>query len=116
MAVGVWLASRVTHALLYAALIAMPLLGWAQSSARSRHFAVFGQHLPSFVQHDRDLADSLAWWHTQVGWALLGLIALHIGAAMLHHFVLRDEILNSMLPRSWARNKRAAVRAKLQQP
>ena len=91
-----WIASRVTHGVLYAGLIVMPLLGWAQSSARSRHVALFGLGLPSLVKHDRDLADTLGWWHEQVGWVLLGFIGLHVAAALVHHFVFRDETLQSM--------------------
>lgn len=94
---AIWLASRVTHALLYVGLVAMPLLGWAQSSARSRHLMIFGHSLPRLVQHNPDLADSLGWWHEQVGWALLGLIVLHAGAALIHHFVFKDDTLKSML-------------------
>src|SRR5437762_13902990 len=56
---GMWLASRTTHLLIYLALIAMPLLGWAQSSARARHFKLFGLPIPSMVRHDADLAERL---------------------------------------------------------
>ncbi len=79
---GMWMASRATHMLIYAALIAMPLLGWAQSSARARHFKLFGLPMPSLVRHDSDLADTLASWHSQVGWVLLGLIGVHALAAL----------------------------------
>lgn len=93
-----WAASRVTHFLLYALLIALPLVGWAQSSARARRFNLFGQPLPSLVDHDRDLAEVLGWWHKQLGWVLLGLILLHSLAALYHHFVRRDDVLRAMLP------------------
>ena len=100
---AMWLASRLTHFLMYAVLVAMPLLGWAQSSAGGRHFAVFGVTLPRLIRHNPDLADSLGWWHAQLGWALLALIALHVAAALFHHFVRRDHLVRAMLPgyRPW---------------
>jgi cytochrome b561 len=106
---GMYMASRATHMLIYAALIAMPLLGWAQSSARARHLKLFGQPIPSLVRHNPDLADTLGSWHTQVGWVLLGLIGLHALAALYHHYVLRDHVLRAMLPSSPARSPRMDV-------
>ena len=94
----IWLASRATHFLIYTSLIAMPLLGWAQSSARARHFNLFGVPIPALVGHDRDKAEVWGWWHEQVGWALLGLILLHALAALYHHYVRRDDVLRAMLP------------------
>ena len=49
----------------------------AQSSARARHFKLFGLPVPSLVRHNPDLADTLGSWRAQVGWVLLGLIGLH---------------------------------------
>jgi cytochrome b561 len=97
---AMWLASRVTHLLIYALLIAMPLLGWAQSSARARHFNLLGVPIPALVGHDRDMAEIWGRWHQQVSWALLGLILLHALAALYHHYVRRDDVLRAMLPRS----------------
>lgn len=94
---AIWLASRVTHVLIYTSLIAMPLLGWAQSSARARHFNLFGAPIPALVGHDREGAEVWGWWHEQVGWALLGLILLHALAALYHHYVRRDDVLRAML-------------------
>jgi cytochrome b561 len=95
---AIWLASRVTHLSIYVLLIAMPLLGWAQSSARARHFNLFGIPIPAIVGHDRDMAEVWGWWHEQVGWALFALILLHATAALFHHYVRRDELVRAMLP------------------
>jgi cytochrome b561 len=92
------IASRATHVLIYACLVIMPLLGWAQSSAATRHFKLFGTAFPALVRRDLDLSDTLAWWHTQVGWLFLSLIALHAMAALFHHYVLRDDVLVTMIP------------------
>lgn len=91
-----WLA-RASHVLLYIGLIAMPLLGWAQSSAKMRNFKLFGVHLPALVGHDADLGDLLGEWHEALGWVILTLIGLHSLAALYHHFVRRDRVLVDML-------------------
>ena len=89
--------ARVAHVLIYAGLVAMPLLGWAQSSAKMHKFKLFGTALPRLVAHNGDLGDKLALWHENVAWALLALIGLHSLAALWHHFIRRDMVLVDML-------------------
>lgn len=91
------LAAGATHIALYAGLLAMPLLGWAQSSAKMRKFKIFGVKLPALVDHDSDLGDKLGEWHEALAWAILALIALHVVAALYHHFFRRDGVLTNML-------------------
>lgn len=98
-----WIASRANHFLIYALLVAMPLIGWAQSSAHARHFTIFGVRMPSFVGHDRDFAETLGWWHEQIAWLLLGAILLHALGALYHHYVRRDDVVRNMLPRARTR-------------
>jgi cytochrome b561 len=88
----------LTHVALYALLLAQPLLGWTLSSAQGKPVHLLGATLPNLVGADEDLADALQAWHQDVAWVLLGLISLHIAAALWHHFVLRDGVLRMMLP------------------
>lgn len=90
-------ASHASHLLLYAALIAMPLLGWAQSSAKAHHFKLFGFAMPALVAYDPDRAELFAQWHENLAWGLLALIGLHAMAALYHHYVRRDVVLKMML-------------------
>lgn len=92
------LAAGTTHMALYALLLIQPLLGWTLSSAEGKPVHFFGITLPALVASDEDLADTLTVWHQDVAWVLLALITLHIGAALWHHFVLRDRTLRMMLP------------------
>lgn len=92
------LAAGSTHIALYALLLIQPLLGWALSDAEGKPVHFFGITLPALVASDDDLADSLTVWHQDVAWVLLALIVLHAGAALWHHFVLRDRTLRRMLP------------------
>jgi cytochrome b561 len=92
------LLAGLTHVALYALLLAQPLLGWALSDAQGRPVHLFGLTLPAIVGADEDVADALQVWHQDAAWLLLGLISLHIAAALWHHFVLRDGVLRMMLP------------------
>jgi len=47
---------------------------------------------------DRPLTMLFHQIHAVSAWVLLGLIGLHILAALFHRFVLKDEVLQSMLP------------------
>lgn len=93
------LAAGSTHVALYVLLLVQPLLGWALSSAEGKPVHFLGLTLPSLVASDEDLADTLTTWHQDVAWVLLAFITLHAGAALWHHFVLRDRTLRMMLPR-----------------
>jgi cytochrome b561 len=55
-------------------------------------------HVPCLRETNRLLAHQLLIAHKVVGFSLLGLIALHVSAALFDHFVRRDEILTAMLP------------------
>jgi Prokaryotic cytochrome b561 len=54
--------------------------------------------LPAMIEKNRPLAHQLLSVHKAVGFSLLGLIALHVSAALFHHFWRRDDILTAMLP------------------
>jgi cytochrome b561 len=43
------------------------------------------------------LSDRLFVVHTLIGAAIAGLVAVHIGAALYHHFVRRDRVLMCMI-------------------
>lgn len=93
--------STATHAVLYLLLIAIPLLGWAQSSASGRAINLFWLiPLPPLIGRDRDLAETLSQYHELAAWTLLALALTHAGAALWHHFFRRDHVLRSMLPLS----------------
>ncbi|MGE5453508.1 MAG: cytochrome b [Acidobacteriota bacterium] len=95
---AVRVASRAGHGLMYVALLALPLAGYFLMCARTGHVDYFGIHLPSLIERDRDLADTLEAVHSWMGWTLLGLVGLHAAVALWHHHVLKDNVLRSMLP------------------
>jgi cytochrome b561 len=96
-------AAMASEYALYALLLAQPILGLLQTSARGEHVDLFflGQ-LPALIGKNRLLAQQLLAVHKAVGFSLLGLIALHISAALFHHFWRRDDTLTAMLPAATA--------------
>jgi cytochrome b561 len=92
------LAARLMHRLLYAFMIAMPILGWLTLSAQGKPIPFFGLHLPALVGENKALAETLQELHETVGEAAYWLIGLHAAAALFHHYFLRDNTLRRMLP------------------
>ncbi|MEQ8964796.1 MAG: cytochrome b [Azospirillaceae bacterium] len=94
-------AAHLTHYGLYVLLIAQPVVGWLASSASTLGIqtVVFGVlPLPDAVSPDEALYERLSALHGAIGWAFVALVALHVAAALKHHFVLRDDVLRRMLP------------------
>jgi cytochrome b561 len=92
-------AARVTHRALYLLLIAIPLSGWLMSSAKGFQTVFLSVlPIPDLLAKDPALGDQLAIVHQSLNWLLLILVGGHVGAALGHHFVLRDGILLRMMP------------------
>lgn len=92
--------ARGTHVLFYVLMIGLPLGGWAASSAGGRVIEWFGLFtwpaLP--VPHSRELARTFMDAHEAGVKVLYVLLALHVLAALKHHFVDRDNVLHRMIP------------------
>lgn len=90
-------AAHATHLAMYALFFAVPLSGWAYSSAAGFPIVWFGVlPLPDFVPADRALAEIIKPWHETFAWMLAALVVLHVGAALKHHLVDRDGTLARM--------------------
>ena len=93
------IASHAVHWTLYALMMLMPLSGWAMSSAGGHPVSFFGLFtLPPLVATNPELGKFMNETHELIGWAIVWLLAAHIGAALLHHFYYKDNILKRMLP------------------
>ena len=87
------------HGLLYLMFFLVPLAGWAHSSAAGFPVVWFGVvHLPDLVGPDKALAETLADVHSAFAFTLAGLVALHVAGALQHRFILKDDIVQRMLP------------------
>jgi cytochrome b561 len=92
-------AAAAGHGLLYLLLVAVPLLGWANASSRGwavRAFEVLP--LPALAQTGSKVAHAMGDIHSALAWVLLVLIVLHVAAALFHRLVLKDRVLQRMLP------------------
>jgi len=99
----VWqrMASHVSHGALYILFFAVPLTGWAYSSAAGFPIVWLGLvPLPDLVEKNRDLAELLKPYHWIVAYSLAVVVVIHIAAALKHHFIDRDTILLRMIPPS----------------
>jgi cytochrome b561 len=93
------LAHHGTHHLLYLLFFAVPLIGWAYSSAAGFPIVFLGQWpLPDLLPVNRALAEAIKPWHQYSAFAMAGLVVLHIAAALKHQFIDRDGLLRRMLP------------------
>jgi len=89
-------ASEIVHGLLYVALIVQPVLGWAATAAGGFPIEFFNTTLPKFLAKDPALSKTLYGLHYDVGLLILALIAIHVGAALMHGYVRRDGVLQRM--------------------
>lgn len=90
-------AARASHVLLYALMFAMPLLGWAMSSAGGYGVVLPGGWvLPSLAPQDAALYTTLRTAHGVLGYAFFGLILLHLSGALYHAWVRRDGVFEAM--------------------
>ncbi len=94
-------AARLAHVFLYAAIVLVPLTGWAFVSSSPLNIPTFAfylvvvPHLPVPVS---DAAEAvMRRVHTSLALATAAVAFVHIGAALRHHFVLKDGVLRRMI-------------------
>jgi cytochrome b561 len=93
------LLAHVSHASMYILFFAVPLIGWARSSAAGFPIVYFGLvRLPDFVDKDKALAASLTQAHAIAAYTLAALIVLHVAAAIKHAIIDRDGVISRMVP------------------
>lgn len=91
------LAHHATHIGLYALFFAVPLSGWAYSSAAGFPVVLFGVlELPDFVAASESLADALKPLHKFSAFAMAALVLLHVAGALKHQIVDRDGLVQRM--------------------
>ena len=90
-------AAHATHLALYTLFFAVPLAGWAYSSAAGFPVVVYGVlPLPDFVPADKALAETLKGLHVFLAFSLALFVLGHVAGAIKHQFVDRDGLLERM--------------------
>lgn len=90
--------AHLTHLGLYLAMLAMPLTGVLMSMYGGRGVSIFGLvNIPSMVGINRDMARFFNDIHTGiVFYVLIALVVAHVGGALYHQFVMKDNLIARM--------------------
>lgn len=106
-------AAHESHILMYVLFFAIPLSGWLFSSAKGIQTVYLGMiPLPDLMTKEMGeiilsaadpekpfvVADLIRLIHKCLNYLLGGLVLMHIGAALKHYFIDRDDILGRMIP------------------
>jgi len=90
-------AAHASHWILYALMIALPLVGWGMLSAGGYPIDLWGSfHLPAILPHSSTLYAVLRPAHTLLAYALFAVFLVHLGAALAHAFLFKDGVFESM--------------------
>jgi len=93
------IASKGTHYVLYALLIAEAGLGFAFRWGAGRPMEFFGLGIPPLIgEMSKPLRHTLRDLHNWNGWVIFVVALLHALGALYHHYVLKDRVLERMLP------------------
>jgi cytochrome b561 len=90
--------AALTHLALYAAMVALPVIGVLMVQSGNRPVSLWGLQLPQLIGASKDVSKTLREVHETLGNVVIGLVALHVAAAVWHHRVLKDNTLVRMLP------------------
>lgn len=93
------LAAKAGHGGLYLLMVLVPLVGILMSQLNGRPVEVFGLFtLPTLLAPDKELGEALEGVHEVAGKLILILSGLHAAAALYHQYILKDHVLERMLP------------------
>jgi len=91
-ALAVW-----AHRLLYVLMIAVPVAGVLMSQTAGRAVSFFGWFdLPTLMGKNEPLHEALQGAHALLAFLMMAVVVFHIGAAIWHHAVLKDDVLRRM--------------------
>ena len=91
--------AKLSERLLYILFFALPLVGWAMLSAGHYPIVMFGAvHLPPILPARPVLYATLRETHTVLAYLLFMAFLAHMCAVLFHTLVLRDGLLNRMVP------------------
>lgn len=90
--------ARFVHLCFYALMFSMPITGLMMSSAAGIPVSFFGLFtFPDLISQNWHQFQMLIEIHKWLGYAFLFLIFIHVGAALRHHFIFKDDTLQKIL-------------------
>jgi len=92
------LAAQAGHAGLYLLMFAASLTGWALAGTfrTPLNKDMFGLTIPQIARQDRFLHDLFEGSHTILSYLLAALVLAHIGGALRHHLIKRNNVFRRM--------------------
>lgn len=90
--------AHLVHWSIYLLLLAVPTLGLL-GIYFGDYLDIFSIKLPQLVTKDSKFAETLFEYHEVAAFILIALVVLHVGAAIFHHFVRRDRVVERMVPK-----------------
>ena len=103
---------KMSHRLIIALMIIMPISGWMMSTAAGYKTNIFFTKVSMpFIEKNKSLVELTSIIHHYAGWLLLVMLVVHIFIACWHHFIHKDPVFLRMLPTGISRILR--IRKKL---
>lgn len=100
------LVAKILKIYLYVLIVGAPILGWVLVSAEGHAVILFGQSLPSIAAVSKGLAELVAEAHELLGLSGYAVISVHALAALYHHYFVKDNTLERMLPKFMVKEKK----------
>ena len=92
-------AAHALHGMLYVLILAVPLSGYLYTLSAGIPVVWFGLiQLPVVIDPNPALKPLLKGVHYWLNMTMAAAVALHVAAALKHHFIDRDGVLKRMLP------------------
>lgn len=91
--------AHLGHLAIYLLFIALPVIGLLMMWFRGNNWIAFGIVMPHAAEANFDLVDMLKAYHITLATLGYYLIALHALAALMHHYVWKDNTLLRMMPK-----------------
>jgi cytochrome b561 len=92
---------KLSPIVLYSLLFLMPISGYILSEAGGYPISIYGLFtVPNFVEKNAEISKLASTIHEYGAFVFIGILILHLSAALYHHFVLKNSVLQRMLP-SW---------------
>ena len=91
-------AARFIHLCFYGLMIALPMSGLLMSSTAGIPVSFLGiLDLPDLIPRNDEAFRAFIDLHKWLAYALIGCTLMHAGAALWHHFIIRDETLRQIV-------------------
>lgn len=92
------LVARLGHLALYVLMALVPVTGVLMSQSGGHPVSVLGVTLPALVGKDEGIHELFEGAHGLLAWTMTAVIAGHVAAALRHRFLLKDGVMERMLP------------------